>query len=131
MSRFKKSDLDNLLDETIENLTRNGHTIDEVEWVGTRDICISWSRFAELAKEINYFTGYGSNEIDMSLVVVGKNWWLERHEYDGMEWWEYKQLPKKGKNSIENEVTAINLINEYSDLGRTYQNGDLTGDGKK
>ena len=28
------------------------------------------------------------------LVVVGDSWWLERHEYDGSEWWEYKEKPK-------------------------------------
>ena len=28
-------------------------------------------------------------------MVVGNNWWLERHEYDGSEWWEYKQFPVK------------------------------------
>lgn len=26
-------------------------------------------------------------------MVVGDDWWLERHEYDGSEWWEFKRLP--------------------------------------
>ena len=29
----------------------------------------------------------------MSLVVVGKDFWLERNNYDGSEWWEFKQVP--------------------------------------
>ena len=29
------------------------------------------------------------------LVVVGDNWWIERRDYDGSEWWEYKEKPKQ------------------------------------
>ena len=29
----------------------------------------------------------------MDLLIVGDDWWLERHEYDGAEWWEFKTLP--------------------------------------
>lgn len=28
-------------------------------------------------------------------MIVGDDWWMERHEYDGSEWWEFKELPKK------------------------------------
>ena len=28
-------------------------------------------------------------------VAVGDNWWLERAEYDGSEWWEFKTIPKE------------------------------------
>ena len=24
---------------------------------------------------------------------LGRDFWLERHEYDGSEWWEYKSIP--------------------------------------
>lgn len=27
-------------------------------------------------------------------MVVGCDWWLERHEYDGAESWSYKVLPE-------------------------------------
>ena len=33
-------------------------------------------------------------EVAEDLVVVGDNWWIERHEYDGNEWWEYKEKAK-------------------------------------
>jgi hypothetical protein len=42
---------------------------------------------------VNYDDGFGGNEIPLSLVVVGDDWWLERGEYDGSEWWEFKRLP--------------------------------------
>lgn len=27
------------------------------------------------------------------LVLVGDDWWIERAEYDGSEWWEFKSIP--------------------------------------
>ena len=27
------------------------------------------------------------------LVLVGDGWWIERCEYDGSEWWEFKTIP--------------------------------------
>jgi hypothetical protein len=33
----------------------------------------------------------------LKIIVVGKDWWLERHEYDGSEWWEFKTMPDKNK----------------------------------
>jgi len=39
---------------------------------------------------------------------VGDDWWLERHEYDGSEWWVFQKLPIKPQNKIEpNKVTGI------------------------
>ena len=55
----------------------------------------TFEKFKESAKNIYYDSGYGSNEIPMNLVIVGDNWWLERAEYDGSEWWEFKTLPIK------------------------------------
>ena len=40
-----------------------------------------------------YNDGYGIEEINTDLILVGKDFWLERHEYDGSEWWEYKSMP--------------------------------------
>jgi len=34
---------------------------------------------------------------EVSLTVAGDDWWLERHGYDGSEWWEFKTLPKKSE----------------------------------
>lgn len=42
---------------------------------------------------INYDDGYGGQEIDSSLVIVGDDWWLERAEYDGAGWFEFKKQP--------------------------------------
>ena len=40
----------------------------------------------------NYYEGYGSQEL-YGIVLFDDNSWLERTEYDGAEWWEYKKPP--------------------------------------
>lgn len=50
-------------------------------------------QFASIALDIDYNDGYGCEMIDLRFMVVGEDFWLERHEYDGLEWWEYKTIP--------------------------------------
>lgn len=89
----------NLLAETLRILEENGKTPEDVFWVGTKDgeHVITWEEFDSLADD-DYNNGFGGSQVNDDLVVVGKNWWLERGEYDGSEWWEFKTLPKKSKN---------------------------------
>lgn len=86
-----------LIKETIEKLNENHLTPDDVKWIGSRDglYVLSWQEFEEKFKDVFYDSGYGSAEIAEDLVVVGDNWWLERAEYDGLEWWEFKTPPVK------------------------------------
>lgn len=88
----------NLLQETIEILTANQKTPDDVRWVGAvptygDPYFGTWEQFEAMAG-FDYDAGYGGNEVDSDLVVVGDDWWLERGENDGSEWWEFKTLPK-------------------------------------
>ena len=99
--------MQNLLKETIECLNENGRQTSEVLWVGrgfngyANDTYKStWDDFCCKAN-FNYDDGFGGNEIPMDLVVVGKDFWLERHEYDGSEWWEFKTLPTEPRESRE------------------------------
>lgn len=82
----------NLLQETLNILERKGKTPKDVLWVGNEYKKTTWENFAEIA-DFSYDNGYGINEIADELVIVGDNWWLERGEYDGSEWWSFKQLP--------------------------------------
>ena len=50
--------------------------------------------FLENLSYINYDEGYGSQRL-FGTIVFKDGTWLERHEYDGSEWWEYKKLPKE------------------------------------
>ncbi len=81
-----------LLNETTEFLLQSGKTGSDVRFVRTKDQCGTWEEFTKIA-DFDYDNGYGGNKISTSLRIVGDNWWLERCEYDGIEWWEFKTLP--------------------------------------
>jgi hypothetical protein len=84
----------NLLDETIIALSENGRSPFAVLWVGTADVYFYWDEFVTLA-DTEYDAGFGGQNVAEDLLVVGSDWWLERHEYDGSEWWEYKTPPTR------------------------------------
>ena len=89
-----------LLQETIDTLKENEKTPEDVVWVGSVAFgSFNWAEFTKLAN-IDYYDSFGSQEIAKDLLVVGKDWWLERHEYDGSEWWEYKDYPKQPDKRI-------------------------------
>lgn len=100
----------NLLKETIKCLHDNDKTEVDVLWVGRNYydykikeyVCYknTWEDFC-LKANFEYDGGYGSTEIPMDLIVVGKDFWLERHEYDGSEWWEFKAMPIEPKETRE------------------------------
>jgi len=50
-------------------------------------------------KEIKYNNAYGSQKI-FGMILFNDCTWLERHEYDGAEWWEYHRPPSK-KNILK------------------------------
>ena len=102
--------MENLLEETKEKLASCNKTPKDVLWVGTSDgsEATTWEEFEKLAN-FEYDDGYGAAKIRLNLVVVGKNWWLERCEYDGSEWWVYKEQPK-----------LQNLFKELKELSEVY-----------
>lgn len=91
----------NLLQETIQILKENNKTLQDVLWIGSSisdgnsyrlNTRTTVEDFVIRANQ-NYDDGYGREEVNIGLIVVGENFWLERHEYDGAEWWEYKEIP--------------------------------------
>ena len=98
----------NFLIETKEILKDNNKLCKDVLWVGNTESCISWENFVKIAN-FEYDSRSGNEEISTDLLVVGKNWWLERHEYDGSEWWEYKELPKK---PVKNKFIIKTVLNK-------------------
>ena len=84
----------NLLNETRDILLSNNKTFDDVIFIGDRTTHTKMTvkDFLEHAN-VEYNGGYGIEEINTDLILVGKDFWLERHEYDGSEWWEYKSMP--------------------------------------
>lgn len=95
------SSTSNLLEETVSYLKDCGKNPSDVRWVGSVSYgYFDWEYFAKIA-DVEYYNGFGGQEVASDLKVVGDDWWLERHEYDGSEWWEYKSLPTKPDSKIE------------------------------
>ena len=86
--------MENLLQETIKIIEEHGKNVESVKWCGTKEVHFEWEEFKMLA-DIEYDSGYGSPDVATDLLIVGEDWWLERHEYDGSEWWEFKEMPKQ------------------------------------
>jgi hypothetical protein len=106
----------NLLKETMSILNRKLERIN-VRWVGSKGgkYAITWEEFCKQAKDFEYDNGFGSNEVPEDLVVVGADWWLERVEYDGSEWWSFKRVPCGKVNA-----KPFKLVTGYYDLESTY-----------
>lgn len=98
----------NLLRETKQVLQEHGGGPEDVLWVGRPELNLKcdWAGFVKQANFI-YENGYGCAEIPMDLVVVGKDWWLERYEYDGAEWWEFKRAPKEPEGELVDECLYL------------------------
>lgn len=92
----------NLLEETLKILRDHNKTPNDVEWVGDNclNVYCSWEEFEKQAARIEYDNGYGVAHINPHMVVVGEDWWLERAEYDGAEWWEFKTPLIKPDNKV-------------------------------
>lgn len=113
--------IENLLQETKCVLTQNNKTLDDVLWVGSNHLTYNENHdytpvFTRTSVEEfiaradrNYDDGFGGAEVNESLILVGKDFWLERGEYDGSEWWEYKQFPNFDDYS-EGKVPIFNGI---------------------
>lgn len=81
----------NLLTETKRILKENNKTKKDVLCVGDGINKMTWDEFKNRANFI-YDNGWGSAEIS-KIIVYGDGFWLERGEYDGSEWWEYRTAP--------------------------------------
>jgi len=97
--------LTNLWEETISELKDGGKTYDDVVAVCCFDFCIPKSNFEEIAKRTDYDSRFGAQHVATDLMIVGDDFWLERHEYDGSEWWEYKTIP-----TIPQEVKIVDNL---------------------
>lgn len=87
-------DKTNFLEETLNMLEFYKKSSADVRWVGTAVFSMSWEEFKSIAN-FEYNNGFGNTSIIQDLKIVGEDWWLERAEYDGSEWWEFKKLPSR------------------------------------
>lgn len=85
--------MSNLRSETLSEMERYNLKSSDVLYVSDGEASCTFDRFLEISN-FEYNSGYGSEIINDTLIIVGKDWWMERREYDGSEWWEFKKYPE-------------------------------------
>ena len=108
----------NLLKETLEKLDQHGKNQNDILWVGDSEGYTTWEDFVEKANVL-YNDGYGGVEVHFDLKIAGDGWWLERREYDGSEWWAYRESMVKPdkKCSISNIFVGDDHYDLFWDKG--------------
>ena len=102
----------NLYEETVEILKEHRKTFNDVRFVKGENFLIDKDEFIKIAKNTTYDNGFGWSEIALDLVIMGDNWWLERKEYDGSEWWEFKRIPSVLGLKYRKITTVCNRYSE-------------------
>lgn len=106
----------NLWEETLKILDKNGKTFDDVLFIQGDDFGITRENFGKVAKQTDYYAGYGSAKVAGDLVLVGEGWWLERFEYDGAEGWRFKETPIRINETKEVKRLAGGMWNTLGEL---------------
>ena len=78
----------NLKTETIGMLRNHGKTLDDIVAVCGIDFQVPLENFLRYA-DTEYDNGYGGQEVASDLKIIGKDFIMVRHEYDGSECWRY------------------------------------------
>ena len=97
--------MQNLKEETLQTLSEHGKSIDDIRWVcgfmGEIPVDEFW-----IVSNRKYDEGFGGAEVK-DIYIVGDDWWLERAEYDGSEWWEYKTIPTRPSTVVNDALNAV------------------------
>lgn len=83
----------NLLEETEKFLQFYNKTLSDVKFVFGNDYRVSVDNFVEVAKDTYYDSGLGVQEVAKDLVLIGKDFYATRYEFEGIEGWEYTAIP--------------------------------------
>lgn len=103
----------NLLNETKKVLKEHNKTLKDVVAIQGNDFGITIDKFIALA-DTEYDAGYGSPKVAEDLLIIGKDWWLERREHNGCERWEYNEL--SNILPINDDVYALTVNQSNEDI---------------
>ncbi|WAW99454.1 hypothetical protein OIY87_03655 [Streptococcus gallolyticus] len=109
----------NLWEETLRKLATYEKTFKDVKYIQGSNFGMTKENFEKVAKKSEYNSGFGAARVAEDLVVVGDNWWLERHEYDGSEWWEYKEKPEQISEIKEVSHLAGGMWDKLAELNKS------------
>ena len=104
----------NLKEATLEVLRNHGKRKEDVKYVCGEDFQISLEQFWELSD--TEYDPYGAPEIATDLTLIGEDFWMERGEYDGAEWWDFRTMPDTTGLPIR-EITALS-VRQYNAIWR-------------
>lgn len=93
--------LSNLWEETIRELRGHDKSWDDVCFVGIGDKLMSKEDFKKYAKEINYASGGGLEEITLDLVLYGLNFIVVRDLCEECEEWRFISTPDGDKTASD------------------------------
>lgn len=105
----------NLKEETLEALRLNGKSLEEILWIGSKDYFIEFDETLSVL-DVEYDNGFGAAEIAVDLVVVGKDFWLERFEYHGAEGWNFKEKPKNPDEILKKPKVSKGIWDSLKEL---------------
>lgn len=108
----------NLWKETIHELKTNGKTFDDVLVICGNEFQITKDDFKKYANT-EYDAGYGAPEVAEDLLIVGADFRLERHDYDGSEWWEFKKIPNYKELPVK-AITALTVQQFNNNSGECF-----------
>lgn len=107
----------NFCEETVGKLNYYNYNIEDIAWIGNRYITVPINEFFDAARRTNYYSGYGSAEMPIDLLIVMKDGsYFERSEYDGSEWWRYVPIIEKPRLHGHLKYRSFNEVDySYSD----------------
>jgi hypothetical protein len=82
----------NVLCAHIDVLSKTSYSIDKKLNLPIDYTPEMWDQFLKQL-DFQYDNGYGTQNIEGTIWFVNGDW-LERSEYDGSEWWQYKTCPE-------------------------------------
>lgn len=85
----------NLLEETEAVLKKYRRKLRQIKYIRNAEGFIPIADFVMAAEKFDYDNGFGEVQVDPTLKIVGRFWWLSRRTYDGKEWWEFHLKPKR------------------------------------
>ncbi len=103
----------NLLEETRETMADYGLSPHKIKFIGSSygPYGCTWEEFETIA-DFEYDNDYGCLGVARDLIIVFYDGsWLERKEYDGSEWWDFRR-PHKVLSSYK-PITKLLCDNEY------------------
>ncbi len=105
-----------LLETLKKTLKKNGKSLVDIQWVGCKDFTIPNENFLELAAKLQ--DNFGA-DIAADLLVVGKDFWLERDMQHSGDVWVLRTHPIKPKREYRLKTLTAKTLTEEEDRKAT------------